>query len=58
MKIQVMTFSEPLNLLGLTIVRTPSLGQREVCVTDDYGNLVECEALGHVLAYTADTQVD
>lgn len=57
MKIQAMTFTEPLHRLGLTIVRTPFLGQRDVCVTDDYGNLVECEALGHVLAFSADTQI-
>lgn len=57
MKIQTMTFAEPLYCLGLTIVRTPFIGQNELCVTDDYGNLVECEAIGHVLAYSADTQI-
>ncbi|WP_180862916.1 hypothetical protein [Cupriavidus pauculus] len=57
MKIHALTFVEPLHMLGLTIIRTPFLAQCDVCVTDDYGNLVDCEALGDVLAYRADMQM-
>lgn len=52
----VLTIVEPLNRLGLSVVRTPFLGHREICVTDDFGNLTECEALGQALAFAADLQ--
>ncbi|QRQ88356.1 hypothetical protein [Cupriavidus oxalaticus] len=52
----VLTIVEPLNRLGLSIVRTPFWGHRDICVTDDFGNLIECESLGQALAFAADIQ--
>lgn len=52
----MLTIVEPLNRLGLSVVRTPFGGHREICVTDDFGNLTECESLGQALAFAADLQ--
>ncbi|WP_349607289.1 MULTISPECIES: hypothetical protein [Cupriavidus] len=53
----LVTIVEPLNLLGLSIVRTTPCAHRDVCVTDDFGNLTECESLGQALAFAADIQM-
>ncbi|BDB24975.1 hypothetical protein Tamer19_55710 [Cupriavidus sp. TA19] len=52
----LLTIVEPLNRLGLSVVRTPFWGHRDICVTDDFGNLTECESLGQALAFAADLQ--
>ena len=49
------TFVKPLNVLGLSIVTGLCTGPGHLCVTDDFGNLIECEALGQVLAFAADS---
>lgn len=49
------TFVKPLNVLGLSIVTVLRTGSGHLCVTDDFGNLIECEALGQVLAFAADS---
>ncbi|WP_155301369.1 hypothetical protein [Cupriavidus necator] len=53
----LLTTVEPLNRLGLSIVRNSSCGHQEICVTDDFGNLTECESLGQALAFAADIQM-